>query len=296
MWRISLVFLICLAAVPSYSNPPSPAPPKNSENQKTHPAAADEKPAYNPAGTDKQPFVVKSLEAEKTPERTEQERPEREEKAANERSLIIWTIVLACSTIALALIAGGQLWMFKRQLGLMHKSMKTAEDATEAARRSAEIAEKGLRLTERPQFNISGWGIANFTAGKASEIRFLLGNTGRSEAELIKCSIGWRISTGDPGQCFLSPMEIAGVVYPNTSIDIVVPLSVITEAEFQSLWAAQSFIFLYGELSCTDTFDWTCVISIGARVTLRKGVVTADFIKRHGVNQIRWYPPDKNGI
>jgi hypothetical protein len=70
MWRISLVLLICLAAVPAYSNPPSPAPAKNSENQKKHPATAEEKPAYNPTGTDKQPFVVKSLEAEKTPERT----------------------------------------------------------------------------------------------------------------------------------------------------------------------------------------------------------------------------------
>lgn len=78
-------------AVPAYSNPPSPAPSKNSENQKTHPAAAEEKPAYNPAGTDKQPFVVKILEVEKTPKRTEQERPEREEKSANERRLIIDT-------------------------------------------------------------------------------------------------------------------------------------------------------------------------------------------------------------
>lgn len=63
MWRISLVLPICLVTVPAYSNPPDSAPTKSSENQKTHPAAADEKPAYNPAGTDKQPFVVKSLEA-----------------------------------------------------------------------------------------------------------------------------------------------------------------------------------------------------------------------------------------
>lgn len=88
--------LFLTVAVPAYSNPPSQAPPKNSENQKTHPAA-EEKPAYNPAGTDKQPFVVKSLEAEKTPEHTEQERPEREEKSANERRLIVWNFILQAS-------------------------------------------------------------------------------------------------------------------------------------------------------------------------------------------------------
>ena len=148
MWRISLVLLICLAAVPAYSNPPSPAPAKNSENQKKHPATAEEKPAYNPTGTDKQPFVVKSLEAEKTPERTYQERPEREEKAANERSLIVWTMVLAGATIVLALLAGGQIWMFWVQLGLIRKSLIDTKGAADAAKQSADATERSVGIMQ----------------------------------------------------------------------------------------------------------------------------------------------------
>ena len=151
MWRIGVVLLVCLVAVPAYSDPPSPTPSENSENQKNHPAAAEEKPAYNPTGTDKQPFVVKSLEAEKTPERTEQERPEREEKAANERSLIIWTIVLASATIVLALLAGGQIWMFWVQLGLIRKSLIDTKGAADAALETA----KSLKLSERAYVKMS---------------------------------------------------------------------------------------------------------------------------------------------
>lgn len=140
--------LVCLVAAPAYSNQPSPAPSKNSENQKTHPAATEEKSAYNPAGTDKPPLVVKSLEAKKTRERTEQERPERDEKAANERSLIAWTIVLACATIVLALLAGGQIYLFWWQLRIISESLADTKVAADAARKSADATERSVAIMQ----------------------------------------------------------------------------------------------------------------------------------------------------
>lgn len=140
--RLAVIVLALLVTGAAYSNPPSPTPSIDGQHQKRHPSTPEEKAAHDPAGTDKQPFVVKSLEAEKTPERTEQERPEREEKAANERSLIVWTIVLAGTTIILALFAGGQLYMFWVQLGLIRISLDEAKTAAEAASKAADAAER----------------------------------------------------------------------------------------------------------------------------------------------------------
>ncbi|MGA7750142.1 MAG: hypothetical protein WCA63_08340 [Gallionella sp.] len=110
-----------------------------SQQQKNHPSTPDQQ-ASNPTGTEKNPFVIKSIEAEKTPERAEQDKPEHDEKAANEKSFVAWTIVLAIATILLALVAGVQVVMFWKQLGLMKKGAKDTANLASAAQSSAEAA------------------------------------------------------------------------------------------------------------------------------------------------------------
>src|ERR1019366_8516192 len=92
----------------AYSQPAFPTPSIDGQQQKTYPAKPNQNAATNSTGTDNNPFVIKSIEAEKTSERAEQDRPERDEKVANERSLVDWAIVLAIATILLALVAGVQ--------------------------------------------------------------------------------------------------------------------------------------------------------------------------------------------
>ena len=152
VWHIASV---CLVALLSFGNgaissqPPPPTPSKDSQQKKAHSTKTNNKSPNDPAGTDEKPFVIKSIEAEKTTERTEQDRPEREEKSANERSLVAWTIVLAIATIALASIAGIQVGMFWKQLKLMKKGVddgalmaKTAREAFIATHRPKLIVRR----------------------------------------------------------------------------------------------------------------------------------------------------------
>ena len=103
--------------------------------------ATDERTA-DQRGTEKQSLVIKALEAAKTAERIEQERPENEKKADRETRLVIWTVVLAVATIFLMLIAGGQLWMFWRQLRLMRDAVIDGAKVASAARDSADASLK----------------------------------------------------------------------------------------------------------------------------------------------------------
>lgn len=124
----------------AYSQPPFPTPSIDDQQQKSYPAKPNQNAATNSTGTDNNPFVIKSIEAEKTYERAEQDRPERDEKAANERSLVVWAIVLAIATIILALVAVGQVIMFWKQLGLMKEGAKDTVKLASAAQSSAEAA------------------------------------------------------------------------------------------------------------------------------------------------------------
>lgn len=305
MWScwIKAIPILLVISVSAFaeSQPPTPTPlvgdkpPQSNSEKKQHKATQSQR------GTEKTPLFLKGeITTQKSETDAASDAKQHEDKSASDNALVRGTEELAFQTerlagftLILAAIAFFQFWMFVWQLILMRGSMKTAEDATKAAMRSADLAEKGLRLTQRPQFGIGGWNVQNLTAGGQPEIYFKLSNSGRSEAELIGCRFGWHIGPKEPVPSKLSDIKLAGIIYPNAAMDMCVPLREITEAEFQSLWASQSFIFLYGEMTCTDTFDWTCIISMGAKITVRKGVATAEFVQRPGVNQIRWYEPKK---
>ena len=146
------LFLFLLADnVSAKSQEPSPAPTISSQQQDGHTTETNKNPADDPRGTDKQPFVIKSIEAEKTAERLNQERHERDEKSANERGLVIWTIVLALATVVLVLVAVGQLIMFWKQLGLMRMATEDAKTAADAAKANADA----VMFAERAYIKIS---------------------------------------------------------------------------------------------------------------------------------------------
>jgi len=140
--RVFLAILLLTMWEAAQSQEPTPTPSVASQQLKSQLAKTHKRAAANPSGTDRNPFVVKSIEAEKTPERTEQERSEQEESAANERRLTTWTIVLAVATCILVLIAGGQLRMFWIQLGLIRESLVDTKEVADAAKISADAAEQ----------------------------------------------------------------------------------------------------------------------------------------------------------
>lgn len=129
---------------------------------------------------------MKLIAPEKSASASEQERKEAHEKAANERGLVVWTIVLAVATIALAGVAAGQLWMFKRQLAIMENGVGDAKTVAEAAKASADASLLSLRpwlscdveLGEPLTFNAEGDAVFAF--------HFVVKNVGHSPAMAVQ--------------------------------------------------------------------------------------------------------------
>lgn len=135
-------------------------------------------------GTESQPLVVKAQEAEKTPERVEQDRHENEEKADRESRLVLWTFALAVLTGVLALIAGGQLVMFWIQLKLMTQATKDAGIAAKAAQYSADAAKWEFIASHRPKLILR-----DATTEQDMEelivVKYILSNIGGTPATIV---------------------------------------------------------------------------------------------------------------
>ncbi|TAL09789.1 MAG: hypothetical protein EPO03_02015, partial [Porticoccaceae bacterium] len=118
-----------LAATQRLSAPPSTTGVVKSESDQTE------------LGTERQPLVIKSIEAEKSDERLKQDKEEGKDAAEREERLASWTIVIAIATCLTVAVGTGQIFMFWRQLRIMAEDVTEAKSVTLAAKKSAEAAE-----------------------------------------------------------------------------------------------------------------------------------------------------------
>ena len=125
---LSLTFALAIA------HAQEPAKADKVQDNQSQTSAADKKAKADKQGGEKKPSVAKSDQAESTSGRREQERAESEATTANADRLVSWTIMLAAATALLALIAGGQLGMFWRQLRFMREDSQDARSLAVAAR------------------------------------------------------------------------------------------------------------------------------------------------------------------
>ncbi len=141
-------FFITICA---WSNAPSPVKSANTDQLQTAENKNVVKTNVDQRGTEQKPIFVKAIESEKDANTKLQEQKDAEAKASDERSLVVWTIVLGISTIVLAVIAGFQLYMFWRQLKLM---ASTIDDSKKIA--SATVAQANAVIhAERAYIKIS---------------------------------------------------------------------------------------------------------------------------------------------
>lgn len=189
-----VALLVCGYA---WSNGPTPTPPVDSHVAQSHSSKTDKKSSEYQQGTEKNPLIVKRLDAEETPERRAQQSKEREEKSANEGRLIFWTWVLAIMAVVSALIAAGQLGMFWKQLGLMRDTTKNAGKAAKAALETAEVSKTMAQTdradffaTHRPRLKVRWIYLID-----DKTIQYEVTNVGQTGAEIV--SIHTEISLGD---------------------------------------------------------------------------------------------------
>lgn len=185
-----LIVLVLLLVLPRIA-------PAQSERPQSK---AGKRPATDYRGTDKQPLVIKRVPSMKT-----EEEVEREEKQYTEESTISRSVAHALRdisvdsrinlglTVALILVAGGQLLLFWRQLRLIDESLKPAKVAAEAARTSADLAREEFVSSHRPQLIVRRVQARFRPAINEHGINLVIANIGDSIATNITGNINIRV-------------------------------------------------------------------------------------------------------
>jgi hypothetical protein len=154
------VALLSSGCALAQSNPPAPAPTKSGQEQKakTNGAANEPKAAQGESKNSPLPVTIDSpVTIQKSKQDRDAETSDSEQKTANDRWLIVWTGILACTTLLLAGITAVlarytyKLWYdasktSERQALEMQNSLRIANDATWAAQDSARAAKRTVNI------------------------------------------------------------------------------------------------------------------------------------------------------
>lgn len=117
MLKPALFALLLAGNLYAQSQPPAPSPLVRSSNQQEKAAQPDQKSGGDQRGTQQSPLTVKVLPPTPTDSGAQQEREDREQKATNERLLVIANILLAFFTAVLAFYTI-RLWSQTRRLAI----------------------------------------------------------------------------------------------------------------------------------------------------------------------------------
>lgn len=239
-------------------------PTNDIQKKEAHTSNATKKAETNKQGTPENPFIVKRLDAEETPERRKQMSAERNEKAANERSLVIWTITLAVATIVLGLIAAGQLGMFFQQLKLMRRGTDDAKDLAIAAKASADAAKinaDAVIASERAYIFVEIFLDAELSSegvGLQNAIRIKIWNYGKTPAEILIIR-AYGVVQADTPQSLIEVEGSDKELPPGFGIakDCAYEITVspyITEAEIEEIKRWEKKLFCVGLVIYEDIF------------------------------------------
>lgn len=185
-----VIVLLFLSVLPQFAATQSERPQSTARKQ----------PAIDNRGSDKQPLVIKGVPSAKTKEEIEQQEKQYAEQSAISRSVAhsLGEISLDSRinlglTIALILVAGGQLLLFWRQLRLIDESLKPAQVAAEAAKTSADLAREEFVSSHRPQLVVRRVQARFRPAINEHGINLVIANIGNSVATNITGNINIRI-------------------------------------------------------------------------------------------------------
>lgn len=174
------------------SNPPAPSAHESEQNQREHAKKPDQ---HAPAQDKPASASPVSLTAITSGNNAQQPQKPEERSSAEWWALGVSAIAAVIALIA-AGIAGAQMWMFKKQLGLMGTSNKTAALAAKAAEESAKatlIQTQSAMDAERAYVKLSHLepGIERLD-DQSSVVKIEVKNWGRTPAHITDVIIGFK--------------------------------------------------------------------------------------------------------
>jgi hypothetical protein len=182
LYLLVLFCIVIFASMPSQGQTPTPS--KRSDEPKTQ-APNSTKTAKTPQANAKN---LSSPEILPIPQQTNKESPKVTEKQ-NDHSSPNWWLVYLTAALALVMIVQSiamslQAHWLKRQTEEIKQSLAIAEDTANAAKKSADVAEKTILATQRPWISVRPLfenGL-KFALNEDILIKFKLKNVGNSPA------------------------------------------------------------------------------------------------------------------
>jgi hypothetical protein len=216
------MFVVLLSAGCTFaqSNPPAPTPAKSGQEQKAKTSSATNDPKAAQGESKNSPLTV-TIDSPVTIKKSKQDRDaetnDSEHKASNDRWLIVWTGILACTTLLLAGITAVlarytyKLWYdasktSERQAWEMTNSLRIANDAAwaadrtaNAAVRAAEVANREFISSNRPKIIVRRVSLDILTTdeGESAQIQYIVSNVGNTDATVVESNATTQILKSD---------------------------------------------------------------------------------------------------
>jgi hypothetical protein len=207
------VSLIVCSFLWAISNPPSPSSRPVAQHNHAAPNAEQQSASTDPRGTKAVPLAVEIIPPKEGTPEAERNEEERQQKAANERGLVVGTWVLTLATALLFAVAAIQAAFFWVQLQFMREGMRDATIAANAAKESAdtaktqaEIARDALEASQdtakrqlRAYVHVADVEVNHGNDEWQPNIRIMIKNYGQTPARRVNHKVGTELPIIGPG-------------------------------------------------------------------------------------------------
>jgi hypothetical protein len=229
---IIVVSLLYVIVANAQSQQPTPSLGELSKPIQTYTTNKQRSPKNDQGGTVQSPLIVKTINSPKTQTEADQDRKEREEKAANDQHLVWFTGLLVLFTAVLAGVAMWQGWFAKKTLTATQRAFVFIEDIS----------------TETPPF-------ASPTRKPKCKIIVTLKNSGLTPTKHMICNINYAsldktelITTFPDGQ-----EMIYGIIGPKASFrDLSVDVPIY---DLMPPALSEERVYIWGWVDYNDIFS-----------------------------------------
>lgn len=267
MLRLTVIVLAILITGAAHSENPPPRSGEFSQPIQKDSTASKKPPSKDQRGTEKMPFVIKSIPTEKTPEQAKEDRQEREDKTANDRGMTLYTGALALLTFLLVCIGSIQGGLFYWQLKLIRESLVDTKTSADAANKAADAAERTVNTMKdtaerqlRAYALVSSAAIVNVREGQTTNTAFTtskiyvsIKNFGHTPATAIQvtyaiCTKEFPLLTDLDGDQLL---QVIQVIAPGDTFTSHLEIPLMNSHELAGQLTA---LYIYGNFHYCDGF------------------------------------------
>lgn len=243
------------------SPPPQSAPDRNL-------------PSTLQLGTEAAPVTVKIVPAVKTAEEKATELGQQQDQSASSWWLVRLTAILALLGGLQTVVFGIQAWHLKQTIEEMDKiakdqrvdinaSIDQAKRSADAAFKSAQTAERGLRLLNRPWLDTDQWRatLTNEAGSDVVRVLFNIVNPSRTPARIRHIHV--LVIKNGPGLGQTNPESINHILTPGSHYPYSITIPSLSDEDAEALADGKFILIIQGTIYFDDLFRQTNIKADG---------------------------------